>query len=72
MATSEKPWAVERQNSDESWSEVDSFTTEVQATTVANTLSWQRNAWHRARFTTLVETEAIKERTFFVPKPGEE
>ncbi len=75
MATNERPWAVERLNSAGAWEEVDSFMTSIQANSAAKIWQWQRNAWHRARFITADELAAkahAKERTLFVPKPGEE
>jgi hypothetical protein len=44
-----KPWVVERKRRD-GWNIVDRFLTVEQAAAYARAWSWQRNAWHRARF----------------------
>jgi hypothetical protein len=75
MATSKKPWAIERYVSADVWKEVGCFATSIQAHAVARLLSWERDVEHKARFITNAELAAIarvKERTFFVPVPGEE
>jgi hypothetical protein len=50
MNSQSKPWLVERRHRNGTWHPVEPFLSEEQARTVADAWSWQRNAWHRARF----------------------